>query len=241
MDEAADLADYLPISFKTLAEREYINFLWDAFDTNYEHGKYQFAFLAYHMLTMCFVYFTVWQIKQSLPIDFAKALVGFNKDVEKSLLEASSPFSFSIVGESAMLRFLKLIDCDNAKIGTYTKLVKDRNDSAHTNGNIFFSDQAVLDAKIREVLRIVEEIQGHSQGVIGETYRGFLVRSAALDDREYADNGDQIREVLVHENYLSSKDIDFCSQIELAGYGDHPGYGEMLNLHESLKTLYADS
>ena len=27
------------------------------------HAKYQFAFLAYHMLTMSFVYFNIWQIK----------------------------------------------------------------------------------------------------------------------------------------------------------------------------------
>ena len=32
MEEAADLANYLPLSF----------------ETNYTHGKYQFAFLAYH-------------------------------------------------------------------------------------------------------------------------------------------------------------------------------------------------
>ena len=46
-------------------EQEYIAFLWDAFETNYTHGKYQFAFLAYHMLTMSFVYFNIWQIKQT--------------------------------------------------------------------------------------------------------------------------------------------------------------------------------
>ncbi len=166
MEEAAELADYLPISFKTAAEQEYIKFLWDAFQTNYEHGKYQFAFLAYHMLTMCFVYFNVWQIKQSSPMDFGKALIGFSKEVEKALLEASSPFAFSLIDESAMLRFLKLIDCDNAKIGTYTKLVKDRNESAHPNGNIFFSDQGSLDLKLHEVLRVAEEIQNHSQAMI---------------------------------------------------------------------------
>jgi len=55
MEEAAELADYLPLSFKTRSEQEYIEFLWDAFETNYTHGKYQFAFLAYHMLTMSFV------------------------------------------------------------------------------------------------------------------------------------------------------------------------------------------
>ena len=42
------------------------------------------------------------------------------------------------------MRFLKLIACDNSKIGTYAKLVDDRNESAHPNGNIYFSTQAAL-------------------------------------------------------------------------------------------------
>ena len=71
MEEAAELANYLPLSFKSPKEQEYIEFLWDAFDTNYTHGKYQFAFLAYHMLTMSFIYFNIWQIKQTEPKDFA--------------------------------------------------------------------------------------------------------------------------------------------------------------------------
>jgi RNA polymerase sigma factor (TIGR02999 family) len=130
MEEAAELASYLPLSFKSPKEQEYIEFLWDAFDTNYTHGKYQFAFLAYHMLTMSFVYFNIWQIKQTEPDDFEKGLIGFGKDIEKSLLGATSPFVFSTVNERTMLRFLKLIACDNGKIGAYAKLVDDRNDSA---------------------------------------------------------------------------------------------------------------
>ena len=94
MEEAAELADYLPLSFKTPKEQEYIEFLWDAFETNYAHGKYQFAFLAHHMLTMGFVCFNIWQIKQNEPKDFAKGLIGFSKDTEKDILGASSPFAF---------------------------------------------------------------------------------------------------------------------------------------------------
>ena len=33
MEEAAELVNYLPISFKTNSEQEYITFLWDAFET----------------------------------------------------------------------------------------------------------------------------------------------------------------------------------------------------------------
>ena len=46
MEEAAELSNYLPRSFKSPKEQEYIEFLWDAFETNYTHGKHQFAFLA---------------------------------------------------------------------------------------------------------------------------------------------------------------------------------------------------
>jgi len=34
------------------------------FETNFTYGKYQFAFLAYHMLAMSFVYFNIWQISR---------------------------------------------------------------------------------------------------------------------------------------------------------------------------------
>jgi len=121
MEEAAELNNYLPLSYKSPEEQEYISFLWEAFDTNYTHGKYQFAFLAYHMLTMSFVYFNIWQIKQTIPCDFEKGLISFGKEAEKNLLEATSPFVFSSVNERTILRFLKLIACDNGKIGTYVK------------------------------------------------------------------------------------------------------------------------
>ncbi len=52
MEEAAELESYLPLSYKSPKEQEYIAFLRDAFESNYQNEKYQFAFLAYHMLTM---------------------------------------------------------------------------------------------------------------------------------------------------------------------------------------------
>src|SRR5947207_8654179 len=117
MEEAAELGNYLPLSFKTPKEQEYIEFLWGAFETNYTHGKYQFAFLAYHMLTMSFVYFTIWRIKLTRPLAFEMALVGFGNEDEKSLFKATSPFVFSVIRERSILRFLKLISFDNSKIG----------------------------------------------------------------------------------------------------------------------------
>ena len=239
MEEAVELASYLPLSFKTPKEQEYIEFLWDAFETNYTHGKYQFAFLAYHMLTMSFVYFNIWQIKQTEPGDFANGLIGFNKDVEKGLLAATSPFSFSVVPERTMLRFLKLIACDNGKIGTYAKLVDDRNETAHPNGNIFYSTPTALDIKIREILRIADEIQTHSIPTIQRCYASFLKESHDPDEREYFEDADQIREVLIHAHYLSQKDIEICAAFDVAKHCDtHTNFSGIKSLHKSLQEKY---
>lgn len=238
MEEAAELANYLPLSFKTQTEQEYIKFLWDTFQMNYTHGKYQFAFLAYHMLMMSFVYFNIWQIKQAMPKGFAAGLIGFGKDVEKNLLEATSPFVFSTVNERSILRFLKLIDCDNSKIGTYAKLVDDRNDSAHPNGNIFYNSQPALDVKITGILRVVDEIQSHSKPVIEHCYREFLLQNHDPDEREYPDPDDQIREVLIHGNYLSQRDIDICLGLDLGTFAARPEYQNMRELHGTLTTTY---
>lgn len=241
MEEANELGDYLPLSFKTPKEQEYIEFLWDAFKTNYEHGKYQFAFLAYHMLTMSFVYFNIWQIKRTEPSDFEKGLIGFGKDIEKNLLGATSPFVFSTVNERTVLRFLKLIACDNAKIGTYAKLVDDRNETAHSNGNIFFSTQAALDAKITEVLRVVVEIQSHSEPVIEHCYREFLLQNHDPEEREYPDTADQIREVLIHNNYMSKKDIEYCLGLDLAELPDQAALPQIEELHQGLVAAYGEN
>jgi hypothetical protein len=238
MEEAAELANYLPLSFKTPKEQEYIDFLWDAFETNYTHGKYQFAFLAYHMLTMSFVYFNIWQIRQTEPKDFAMGLIGFGKDIEKSLLEADSPFVFSTVNERSILRFLKLIACDNSKIGTYAKLVDDRNETAHPNGNIFYSTEAALNVKIIEILRIVDEIQNHSKPVIDHCYRVFLLQNNDPEEREYPDAEDQIREVLIHGNYLSQRDIDVCLAFDFGAFAAEPEYQKMRELHHALVTTW---
>ena len=238
MEEAAELANYLPLSFKTPKEQEYIEFLWDAFETNYTHGKYQFAFLAYHMLTMSFAYFNIWQIKQTAPKDFAMGLIGFGKDIEKSLLDATSPFVYSTVNERTMLRFLKLIACDNSKIGTYAKLVDDRNESAHPNGNIFFSTQAALDIKITEILRVVDEIQTHSKPIIQRCYSKFLADNHDPEIREYPDDEDQIREVLIHENYLSQKDIEICAAYDLSPHMMQNNFSDIHALHQSLQQRY---
>ena len=238
MEEAYDLDNYLPISFKTRSEQEYITFLWDTFKKNYTSGIYQFAFLAYHMLVMSFIYFNIWRIRQTCPQDFEKGLIGFGRDEERYLLDTSSPFVFSRVNERAVLRLLRLIGCDNAKIGNYGSLVKERNNAAHANGHVFFSTREALDTKIADIMRAAEQIRTHSEPIIEHHYREFLLESHDPDEREFADAVDQIREVLIHGNYMSQKDIEICLSCDISGLGERSSFGQIEALHQSLCESY---
>lgn len=234
MDEALELNEFLPLSFKNESEQAYIAFLWDAFGVNYSNGKYQFAFLAYHMLTMSVVYFNIWQIRQTRPNDFGHGLIGFSKDVERNLIEASSPFVFSTVNERSILRFLKLLQCDNDKIGKYAKLVDDRNYAAHPNGNIFCSTQKALDLKIADILRAVEEIQAHSKAIVQECYRTFLIDSEDADEREHASERDQVQEALIHANYLSLRDAKYCAEFDISPLQERAKFESIKLLHSAM-------
>ena len=163
------------------------------------------------------------------------SLIGFSKDVEKDLIAATSPFVFSMVNERTVLRILKLIDCDNGEIGTYAKLVNDRNQTAHPNGHISFSTKAALDIKITEILRVVEEIQTHSKPVIEHCYREFLLRSHDYEKREYPDAKDQIREILIHGNYMSKMDIKLCLAHDLSDLREHGEVAQIEELHNCLQ------
>ena len=240
MEDSFELRSYLPLFFQSPTERDYITFLWDAFESNCTQGKHQFAYLAFHMLAMSFIYFNLWQIKKVLPEDFKKGLIGFAQ-YEKALLEAKSPFTFSRVPERTVLRFLKLIACDDGQIGTFKALVNFRNDITHANGNVVLLNQAALDAKIDGILRVVDDIHSRSRPVVEQCYREFLLEGYDPEEREYIDEVDQISEVLIRGNYLSEKDIEVCSEFDMASFKTHPEMAQINTLHESLCEAYATS
>ncbi|MBI5652391.1 MAG: hypothetical protein HZC40_18385 [Chloroflexi bacterium] len=237
MDDALQIFEYLPLSFKSESEQEYINFLWDAFQSNYLAGKYQFAFLAFHMLTMSFVYFTIWQIKRMQPDNFGNALIGFESD-ENQLLTASSPFTFHIINERRIFRFLKLIGCKNDKIGKYKVLVDERNHAAHPNGQIRIGDQRTIDAKIVANLKLVDEIEQQSKPVILDCYEKFITESFDPDTREFPESLDQIKEILVHSNYFSQMDVSFCLDYDITRLSTHPDFGKIQDLHNAFVAEY---
>ena len=239
VDDAYQLNNYLPLLYKNNLEQDYISFLWDSFQTNYEESKYQFAYLPFHMLIMCFVYFTIWKIRNIIPDDFFKALVGFRRETETELLNATSPFTFSVVSEKRIFRFLKLIDCQNSTIGKYLKLVDVRDNIAHSNGNIFFRSLDIFEEKIEEALRCVIEIQEHFNGILMEYFKQFLRDNWNPDDRQYLETDELMREHFIRENYISEMDINQCAILDINEMQDEPNFDEVRELNDSFVSMFS--
>ena len=239
MDEAAELGNYLPLSFKARSEQDYIAFLWDAFETNYGSGKYEFAGLAFHLMYMSFVSFSIWQIRLVREKDFLHALIGFQRETEADLIAAGTPFKFyDRLKESQIFRFLKIVGCRNDQVGEFAKFVKRRNKIAHPSGTVFFNDQQSIDDEIADMMKEVANIQTHMRPIILDLYGNFLRDSADPEEREYGLPEEEIEANLIHRNYLSRNDIDVCLGFDLTGIADQPEIDSIRTLHEVLESVY---
>lgn len=239
MDEALELSTYLPQSFANASEQAYLDFLWSAFQTNYEAGRYEFASLAFHLLYMSFVSFSIWQIRLARPEQFSMAMVGFRNEDEGDLIACESPFKFyDRLKESQIFRFLKLIGCTNQQVGEFAKFVKRRNKIAHPTGTVFFNDCPAIDAEITDMMKEVRNIEAHMQPVILELYRRFLADRADEELWAFAVSSDEVTANLVHSNYMSAADISFCQAFDIASLQADPGFEAKQALHQSLLDLY---
>ena len=167
-------------------------------------------------------------------------MVGFSKDMEKELLDATTPFALWQVNESTVFRFLKLIGLDNSDIGRFTKIVKERNDTAHSNGNIFYKNKESLEDKINEMLSCVEAIQEKSKPIIEKAFHIFLIDSQNPEEREFLDDEDQIKEIFIHGNYLSLEDIKIAQKYDIAILSGETGFVNIQSLVQTLNDLYKE-
>lgn len=237
MEEAEKIHDYLPVSYRNPEELEYVQFLWSSFELNYKEGKYQFAFIAFHMIYMSAVYFNVWQIRRFAEEDFKKAMIGFGKEDEDLLMKATTPFAYSRLKEQTIFRLFRLLGHEHDRIGGFSRSVKDRNDAAHCTGQLQIRNAGTLDRKVHEIIQRIDEIQDRSIDTIRRCYINFLEGSTNPESRAYANGEDQVREELVHANYLSPLDIAICKRSKIIGWSMFPDYEEIQRLHAIVNAL----
>ncbi len=254
IEDAQRIFDYLPLEYKTQIESEYIDFLWDAFSVNYEKEKYQFAYIAYHMLFMCFVYFQLAKIYLNKSEEIKNMMVFTGKVMEQvekyeaKVTEALTtkktpphfdPFSLALENERSIIGLFIFIGCDRNVVKKMKEFVDKRNNIAHSNGNISFNNQSIIDEKIEEILDVANSIQQNAREISINCYEKFLASN--YDPESWTIAGteeDQIREVFVRQNYLCPKDVQFACQHDLSSYSSEMYFEEINKLHLKLQEMY---
>lgn len=241
MDEALELNDYLPYSLAAASEQSYLQFLWAAFETNYNQGRYEFASLAFHLLYMSFVSFSIWQIRLAQPQAFHMAMVGFRAEDERDITDCDSPFKFyEKLREAQIFRFLKLVGCTNAQVGEFAKFVKRRNKIAHPTGTVFFNDQRTIDDEIAAMMREVRNIEAHMEPTITEIYDRFLTECADAEELEYGTFDEEVMATLIHKNYMSAADLRVCASHDISVHNARAGFATVEGLHLSARALVVE-
>ena len=72
------------------------------------------------------------------------------------------------------------------RIGAYKKLVDERNEIAHSNGNIFYKDQRSIDNRITDVIRFCQEIQLKTKSTVEQSYIEFLLDNYSVEYSPYS-------------------------------------------------------
>ncbi|MEW8549440.1 MAG: hypothetical protein AB2533_03195, partial [Candidatus Thiodiazotropha endolucinida] len=192
------------------------------------------------LLYMSFVCFSVWQIRAARRPDFDKAMVGFQRDVENKLANATTPFKFfENLKESAIFRFIKLVGCNNEQVGEFSKFVKQRNRIAHPSGTVFFNSKENIDDQIEQVMAEIEHIQQHMTPVLHDCLRTFLEENSDPEEWEYSLPKDQIDASLIHAHYFSRKDINACLAFDISFFDGHAEAGAIRELYDAFQDAYS--
>jgi len=114
-------------------------------------------------------------------------------------------------------------------------LVDQRNKIAHSNGNIFFSDQTTAEQRIEEVMQQIRGIQQHITPVLQHSFIEFIRESANPDEREIEDAAVHVEINFMHKHYLSRKDIETCLACDLSEFDLHEHKPSIDELIKALK------
>lgn len=207
------------------SENAYTSQLLEDFYFLKEYKHYYQALNIYHLLFMTFIYQTVLKAREWRRNKFEDAtiLINFPRDLSREkILETSQAFDFSLIPERTFMQYLRLFDADDNLIGDCKKLVDDRNERSHANGN-YVTDEYLFEKKINQYDNVLSRI--HS------LYKTFLVEilNTYLTDLEEDINisRDDLELYLISPQKLSL--VDLQCLLGLCGNGN--------TNHENIKNI----
>lgn len=210
---------YLPIKFPDEEADEFVKYLEESYIENTGHKKYQFAFKAFHMLYMVFVYKVTWflnknntAILEELKKEYSiKTKKSGGREIADSILTITKMFHQSQINEAkSILKLITLLDgFDNNDIDKCLTHIEVRNHCSHATGKIYYNEKAV-DHFINDELGYIEKIQKKVKSDFVGLFNEFLNKNW----NQPFIGGDI--ENWLKENNISQKDLEFFIEADLS-------------------------
>ena len=149
------------------SEITYTSKLIEDFDLLVDHEIFHHALNIYHYLFMTVLYQTIFKIRECRKEKFEDAtiLISYRDLPRQKILETSLAFDFSNINERSFMDFLRLLDADENLVRDCKRLVNDRNDRSHANGN-YFSDIVLFEEKISKYDNVLCRVHDFSKKFI---------------------------------------------------------------------------
>ena len=201
-DYLEKILEFLPETFFDKDSDDFIKYLSDAYMVNSTNEKYQFAFTAFHMLNMVFIYKTKWFLFKQGNTIICTALENFRNNKNNNIDEFNTLFDLSLFNEKKSLEeVLKSLKFHVNEIGISRNHVDVRNNCSHASGRIYYDSQKKIEHFIEEELLVIERIHVKTLEMMESLINKFI--------NEKWNNTFILQDIkiLFNENYFSKKDL----------------------------------
>ena len=201
-DYLEKILEFLPETFFDKDSDDFIKYLSDAFIENSTNEKYQFAFTAFHMLNMVFIYKTKWFLFKQGNTIICTALENFRNNKNNNIDEFNTLFDLSLFNEKKSLEeVLKSLKFHVNEIGISRNHVDVRNNCSHASGRIYYDSQKKIEHFIEEELLVIERIHVKTLEMMESLINKFI--------NEKWNNTFILQDIKIifNENYSSKKDL----------------------------------
>ena len=202
------ILEHLPIQFADEETNEFVKYLSEAYTENLEKEKYQFAFTAFHMLNMIFVYKVKWFLKEQNNPRIETSLQNYIQQNRGTTFDTL--FDLSLFPEKKSLEaLLQSLSFHANDIGICKNHVDVRNNCSHASGRIYYKKQSKIENYIEEELEFIERIQKKLKNELKKFLQEFLEENwKQIFISGYFEN-------LFEEKYFSLKDLELISKVDL--------------------------
>ena len=201
-DYLEKILEFLPETFFDKDADDFTKYLSDAFIENSTNEKYQFAFTAFHMLNMVFIYKTKWFLFKQGNTIICTALENFRNNKNNNIDEFNTLFDLSLFNEKKSLEeVLKSLKFHVNEIGISRNHVDVRNNCSHASGRIYYDSQKKIEHFIEEELLVIVRIHVKTLEMMESLINKFI--------NEKWNNTFILQDIkiLFNENYFSKKDL----------------------------------